>query len=146
MPEPVQRFKYSGARAAGGRDAAEGRKSFPMCETDNVVSTVQVFEKGVRNNLHLHLVEDGYWIVLGGRARFHGEGEEIIAELGKYEGLLLPTETKYWFEGIDDEALEILRVNYRVREGPRRVDTPVDSTAQSQPVGAGAIPARVATA
>src|SRR5581483_2191367 len=75
MPEPVQHFKYAGPNAEGGRDAAPGRKSFPMAQTDNVVSTVQIFEKGVHNNLHLHLVEDGYWIVLGGRARFHGEGD-----------------------------------------------------------------------
>jgi mannose-6-phosphate isomerase-like protein (cupin superfamily) len=119
MPEPVQRFKYRGPTAEGGRDTAEGRKSFPMALTDNVVSTVQIFEKGVHNNLHVHLVEDGYWLVLGGRARFHGEGDTIIAELSKFEGVLIPAGTKYWFEGIDDEPLEILRVNYRVREGPR---------------------------
>jgi mannose-6-phosphate isomerase-like protein (cupin superfamily) len=90
-----------------------------MAMTDNVVSTVQVFEKGVHNNLHTHLTEDGYWLVLGGQARFHGEGETIIAEPGRLEGVLIPAGTKYWFEGISDEPLEILRVNYRVREGPR---------------------------
>ncbi len=119
MPEPIQRFEYRGPNAEGGRDAAPGRKSFLMAMTHNVVSTVQVFEKGVHNNLHVHLTEDGYWIVLGGRARFYGEGDTIIAELGKYQGLLIPAGTKYWFEGISDEPLEILRVNYRVREGPR---------------------------
>jgi mannose-6-phosphate isomerase-like protein (cupin superfamily) len=119
MPEPIQRFKYRGPQAEGARDTAVGRKSFPMCMTDNVVSTVQIFEKGVHNNLHVHLVEDGYWLVLGGRARFHGEGDTIIAELGKFEGVLIPAGTHYWFEGIADEPLEILRVNYRVHAGPR---------------------------
>ena len=119
MPEPIQRYSYRGRDAEGARDTAAGRKSFPMCMTDNVVSTVQVFEKGVHNNLHTHLTEDGYWLVLGGRARFHGEGETIIAELSRLEGVLIPAGTKYWFEGISDEPLEILRVNYRVREGPR---------------------------
>ena len=119
MPEPIQRFSYRGLHAEGARDTAAGRKSFPMALTNNVVSTVQVFEKGVHNNLHTHLTEDGYWLVLGGRARFHGEGDTIIADLGKLEGVLLPAGTKYWFEGISDEPLEILRVNYRVREGPR---------------------------
>ena len=90
-----------------------------MAETDNVISTVQIFEKGVHNNLHMHLVEDGYWFVLGGRVRFYGEGETVIAELGQHQGVLIPAGTKYWFEGISDEPLEILRVNYRVREGPR---------------------------
>jgi mannose-6-phosphate isomerase-like protein (cupin superfamily) len=119
MPEPVQRFSYRGRQAEGARDTAAGRKSFPMVLTENVVSTVQIFEKGVHNNLHVHLVEDGYWLVLGGRARFHGEGETIIAELGKLQGVLIPAGTKYWFEGISDEPLEILRVNYRVHPGAR---------------------------
>jgi mannose-6-phosphate isomerase-like protein (cupin superfamily) len=138
MPEPIQRFKYSGPDAAGGRDSAPGRKSFPMAETDNVVSTVQIFQKGVHNNLHVHLVEDGYWIVLGGRARFHGEGDAIIAELGQYDGVLLPAGTKYWFEGISDEPLEILRVNYRVREGPRRIEQNGQIREEGAPAAAGA--------
>src|SRR5439155_6575074 len=122
MPEPIQRFQYPGPDGQGFRDSAPGRKSYPMAETDNVISTVQIFEKGVHNNLHMHLVEDGYWIVLGGRARFWGEGDTIIAELGQYEGLLLPAGTKYCFEGVDDEPLQILRVNYRVHDGPRRIE------------------------
>ncbi len=119
MPEPIQRFQYRGPNAEGGRDADTGRKSFLMAMSPNVVSTVQVFEKGVHNKLHVHLTEDGYWIVLNGRVRFYGEGDSVIAELGKYEGLLIPAGTKYWFEGISDEPLEILRVNYRVHPGPR---------------------------
>jgi mannose-6-phosphate isomerase-like protein (cupin superfamily) len=136
MPEPVQRFKYPGPDGDGFRDSAPGRKSYPMCETDNVVSTVQIFDKGVHNNLHRHLVEDGYWIVLGGRARFHGPGEEIIAELGPLEGVLIPAGTRYWFEGVDDEPLQILRVNYRVHEGSRNVDH--GERAQETGVAAGA--------
>src|SRR5258705_13619301 len=97
MPEPVQQFKYCGPAAEGGRDSAEGRKSFPMCQTDNVISTVQIFEKGVHNNLHTHLEEDGYWLVPGRRARFHGAGEPIIAELGQYEGALNPRGTRDCF-------------------------------------------------
>jgi mannose-6-phosphate isomerase-like protein (cupin superfamily) len=136
MPEPIQRFKYSGPNAEGGRDSAEGRKSFPMCETDNVVSTVQIFQKGVHNNLHLHLVEDGYWFVLGGRARFYGEGDVVIAELGPHEGLLMPAGQKYWFEGVEDEPLEILRVNYRVHPGPRRVAQGPELEREAEPAGA----------
>ena len=120
MPEPLQFFRYRGPDADGGRDTAEGRRSYPMCMTDNVVSTVQIFQKGVHNRLHVHLTEDGYWFVLGGRVRFYGEGDKVIAELGKHEGLLMPAGNHYWFEGVsDDEPLQILRVNYRVHPGPR---------------------------
>ena len=132
MVEPVQHYKYVGPWEDGARDTAPGRRSFPMCMTDNVVSTVQIFNKGVHNDLHVHLVEDGYWLVLGGRACFHGEGETIIAELGRMEGVLIPAGTKYWFEGISDEPLEILRVNYRIRPGPRiGVDNPREAAAVS---------------
>jgi hypothetical protein len=41
---------------------------------------------------------------------------------------LLPAGTKYWFEGISDEPLQILRVNYRVHEGPRRVQQQAGSS------------------
>ena len=118
MPEPIQRFKYSGPDGEGARDAP-GRKGFLLALTDNVISTVQIFPKGVHNTLHMHLTEDGYWLVLRGRARFYGEGDTIIAQPEKYEGVLIPAGTKYWFEGISDEPLEILRVNYRVHAGPR---------------------------
>jgi mannose-6-phosphate isomerase-like protein (cupin superfamily) len=118
VTEPIQRFKYGGPDGEGARDA-RGLKAFLLALTNNVISTVQIFPKGAHNNLHVHLTEDGYWLVLGGRARFYGEGDTIIAELGKYEGVLIPAGTKYWFEGISDEPLEILRVDYRVREGPR---------------------------
>jgi mannose-6-phosphate isomerase-like protein (cupin superfamily) len=118
VTEPVQRFRYTGPEGEGAREAP-GRKAFMLALTDNVISTVQIFPKGVHNTLHVHLTEDGYWLVLGGRARFYGEGDTIIAELGKYEGVLLPAGTKYWFEGISDEPLEILRVDYRVHAGSR---------------------------
>jgi mannose-6-phosphate isomerase-like protein (cupin superfamily) len=126
MPEALQFFKYNGPDADGGRDTAEGRRSYPMAKTDNVVSTVQIFQKGVGNRLHVHLTEDGYWFVLGGRVRFWGPGETVIAELGQHEGLLMPAGNHYWFEGISDEPLQILRVNYRVHDGPRHG---VDDTA-----------------
>src|SRR5690348_917238 len=100
--ETVQRFKYGGPDGEGGRDAP-GRKSFLLALTNNVISTVQIFPKGVHNNLHVHLTEDGYWLVLAGQARFYGEGDTIIAEPRKYEGVLIPAGTKYWFEGISDE-------------------------------------------
>jgi len=133
MPEPLQFFKYSGPDAAGGRDTDKGRRSFPMCQTDNVVSTVQIFRKDIHNRLHVHLTEDGYWFVLGGRVTFYGEGDRVIAELGKHEGLLMPAGNHYWFEGSSDEPLEILRVNYRVAPGPRHgVNEGEPATAQAR--------------
>ena len=114
MADQVKRFKYPGREAEGARDTAEGRKSFPMCQTENVVSTVQVMENGVHNSLHFHGMEDGYWLVLGGQATFYGEGDKVIAELGRHEGVLIPCGTKYYFKSTGEAPLEILRVNYKV--------------------------------
>ena len=136
--EPVQVFKYSGINAEGAVQLSEGRKSFHLALTNNVNSAVETLVKGAHNTLHRHLAEDGHWIVLAGRARFHGPGEEIIAELGKFEGVLLPRGTGYWYESLDDEPLEILRVNYRVREGPRRKEHAGPGAAQLEPESAAA--------
>ena len=59
MSEPIQRFNYRGPQADGARDSAPGRKSFPMCLTNNVVSTVQIFNKGVHNDLHVQGFSSG---------------------------------------------------------------------------------------
>jgi len=52
--------------------------------------------------------------VLSGRFTFYGEGDTVYGELGKYEGLLLPAGTKYWFENTSTEPAEIMRVDYHV--------------------------------
>jgi len=137
--EPVQVFKYSGINAEGAVLLSEGRKSFRLAKTENVNSAVETLVKGAHNTLHRHLAEDGHWIVLSGRARFHGPGEAIIAELGKYEGVLLPRGTGYWYESLGEEPLEILRVNYRVREGPRAKEHARQGVAQLEPEAAATI-------
>jgi mannose-6-phosphate isomerase-like protein (cupin superfamily) len=118
MAEVVQTFKYPGPQGAGGRDRAEGVRSFLMVENARVISTVQVFQKGRGAGLHADPTEDGYWLVLGGRALFYGEGEHgekaLIAELGRNEGVYVPAGIKYAFENPADEPLEFLRVDYQV--------------------------------
>ncbi|MEA2640340.1 MAG: hypothetical protein QOF51_1734 [Chloroflexota bacterium] len=113
MPDAIVRFRYPGRDAEDGRDDPR-RKHFYLCQTDRVVSEIQVMAKGAHNSLHSHATEDGVWIVLAGAAIFYGEGDIVIAELGTHEGVLLPAGTKYWFESTSDEPLEILRVDYQI--------------------------------
>ena len=49
--------------------------------------------------------------MLGGRAKFLGEDDVVLADLGKYEGVLVPHGTRYHFVCDGDEPLEILRVS-----------------------------------
>lgn len=81
-----------------------------LCRTDRMIGVIQVIRKGGENNLHSHAHLDGMWTVLEGRARFYGEGDKPIAELGRYEGILIPRGFKYWFESAGDEVLVLHQV------------------------------------
>jgi mannose-6-phosphate isomerase-like protein (cupin superfamily) len=79
-----------------------------LTRTDHLFADVQVITHGGETNLHSHSHLDGFWFVLSGRARFYGEGDRVLGELGKHEGILLPRGTPYWFESASDEPLELL--------------------------------------
>ena len=81
-----------------------------LCQTDRIVSNVQVISKGGENRLHSHPHLDGFWMVLRGKARFHGEGDKVLGELGPMEGIMVPRNFKYWFEAAGDEPLHLLQV------------------------------------
>ena len=98
-----------------------------LCRSDIMFAGVKVIREGGENNLHSHTALDGFWFVLSGRARFYGEGDKVIAELGKHEGVHIPRDFAYWFEAVGDEVLELLQVesidrrvaNHRVDHAPR---------------------------
>jgi mannose-6-phosphate isomerase-like protein (cupin superfamily) len=81
-----------------------------LCRSDIIYSTVQILDEGGENNLHAHSAQDGVWIVLKGRARFYGKGDELLAELGPLQGIHIPRGFYYWFEKAGEERLEILQV------------------------------------
>ncbi|HWL45236.1 MAG TPA: cupin domain-containing protein [Ilumatobacter sp.] len=78
--------------------------------TDISVAAVQRVSEGGENNLHSHATLDGYWFVLEGRVKFYTTHDELVADLGKYEGILIPRGYPYWFESSGDEDLELLQV------------------------------------
>ncbi len=82
----------------------------PLCKSDILLGAVQVIAKGGENNLHSHAAMDGFWFVLRGKARFYGDGDVLLGELGPFEGVFLPRGVSYWFESAGDELLELLQV------------------------------------
>jgi mannose-6-phosphate isomerase-like protein (cupin superfamily) len=120
MDKEAKLFKYQKPEFDGVK------KSLMMCNSDLMRVHVQVVKSGGENNLHTHTGEDAFWLVLGGSVRFYGEGEKVIGELKKHEGILIPRGFKYWFESASDEPLEIIRVaardqnveNKRLNEAP----------------------------
>jgi mannose-6-phosphate isomerase-like protein (cupin superfamily) len=89
----------------GGRS----KRIVVLGRTDISIGCVQVVADGGENNLHSHATLDGYWFVLAGRARFYTTGDELIADVGRHEGVLVPRGYPYWFESSGDVPLELLQ-------------------------------------
>jgi len=86
------------------------KKTWQICNSDLMKVQVQVVKSGGENNLHTHTGEDAFWYVISGAVKFYGEGDKVIGEYQKGEGILVPRGFKYWFESASNEQLEILRV------------------------------------
>jgi mannose-6-phosphate isomerase-like protein (cupin superfamily) len=87
-----------------------GKAIIQLAESDIIRGRVQIVREGGENNLHSHKGMDGFWMVLRGRVKFYGPGDELIAELSQHEGIMLPRGTEYWFESSGDEDLELLQM------------------------------------
>jgi len=88
----------------------EAKKVVPLVRSDILSAGIQVVIDGGETNLHAHSGNDGFWLVIEGRARFYGEGDALIADVGRLEGVLIPRGLPYWFESSGDVPLQILRV------------------------------------
>ena len=81
-----------------------------LCRTDLLKAAVQVVRRGGENNLHSHPHRDEIFYVLRGHVRFYTEGDEVLADLGPDDGVLIPRGFPYWFEVTGDQPLELLQV------------------------------------
>jgi mannose-6-phosphate isomerase-like protein (cupin superfamily) len=100
----VRTFAYERSPAGRPKDIV------PLVRTDLLKVAVQVVHEGGENNLHYHLHSDTTWFVLRGRVRFYGPGDELIAELGPEEGVVIPGGARYWFEKSGPDDLEIVQM------------------------------------
>lgn len=107
MPQEAREFKYQTPEFQGVK------KTMTVCSSDLMKVQVQVVKEGGENNLHTHTGDDAFWYVISGAVKFYGEGDKVIGEYKKGEGILIPRGFKYWFESSAQEPLEILRVTAR---------------------------------
>jgi mannose-6-phosphate isomerase-like protein (cupin superfamily) len=91
-------------------EEVKDKKVVRLCRSDILSAGMQIVTDGGETNLHAHGGNDGFWLVIEGRARFYGEGDALIADVGRLEGVLIPRGFPYWFESSGDVPLEILRV------------------------------------
>lgn len=101
----------------------QGRTDEEILRTDNMWLRLKVYASGGENVLHAHPVEDHMFLILQGRAIFYDK-EGQSQELGRYEGIMLPARTYYWFCATGDEPLVLFRVGCKAGEnkGVTRVD------------------------
>lgn len=101
----IQTFSYKKPA-----DAGMVKQIANLVRGDLVRLNVQVVKEGGENNLHYHTGGDNCWMVLKGGARFYGVGDKLIGEFGANEGLMIPGGSRYWFEKVGNEDLEILQI------------------------------------
>ena len=97
------------------KERKRGKLVHILCRSDLMTAAVQVIGRGGETNLHSHPTLDGFWFVLSGRARFYTTDDDVVAELGPDEGILIPRGFPYWFETASQEELEILQVEASTR-------------------------------
>ena len=117
MPQEAKEFRHQTPEFEGVK------KTWQVCNSDLMKVQVQVVKNGGENNLHTHTGEDAFWYVISGAVKFYGEGDKLVGEYKKGEGILVPRGYKYWFESASQEPLEILRVTAKEQNiDNKRVD------------------------
>lgn len=91
-------------------DARRAKTVANLCRSDLMKVAVQVVRRGGENNLHSHPHRDEIFFVLSGRVRVYSTDDELIADIGRHEGVLIPRGFPYWFESVGDDVLELLQV------------------------------------
>ena len=90
------------------RKLSRGSTEEPLAIGKHLWLKIKVYGKGGENKLHAHANQDHSFIVLDGKARFHGpRGEKKT--IGRNEGILLPAGSYYWFESVGKHPLVLLR-------------------------------------
>jgi mannose-6-phosphate isomerase-like protein (cupin superfamily) len=86
--------------------------------SDIMTVIVQTLAPGARQGLHAHEAYDGFYFMLGGRARFYRGAGEVFAEVATGQGVFVPRGTAYAFEAIGGEAqlLSIDAIDKRVAD------------------------------
>lgn len=87
----------------------QGRTNQVVAASPHVNVVLKTYASGGENELHAHTNEDHLFVVLQGRATFHGpRGESRV--VGRHEGVVLPRGVVYRFIADEEEPLVLLRV------------------------------------
>jgi len=93
---------------------SQGRSDYTLARTKALSIRIKCYARGGENAIHTHPGQDHSFIVLGGKAKFHGVDGEIT-ELTKNQGILIPEGLYHYFESCGDEPLVMLRIEAQKR-------------------------------
>jgi quercetin dioxygenase-like cupin family protein len=95
----------------------KGRRGvFYLCSSDILKAQLQILPEGGDTDLHYHPGADGFWFVIQGKIRFYGP-HGVIGEYGAGEGLIMPRNSRYWFETADtSQELHLLQVSVKTQQ------------------------------
>jgi len=103
----IQTFQYERPQSDKVKDVCW------LMKTDQVVAVVQIVKDGGENNLHYHTNADQVYFVLAGRVRFSGVGDAVLGEAGPQQGIFVPGGSRYWFEKVGSEDLQLLQLVFK---------------------------------
>lgn len=103
----LMKYDRANGKAQGNPDI---KQFFFLADGNPIKVAVQVVKDGGENNLHFHTNTDIVYFVLKGRVRFHGPDKKVYGEFGPHEGLVLPADSRYWFEKASTEDLELFQI------------------------------------
>lgn len=86
-----------------------GRTNQVLGATKMMSVVLKTYAEGGENELHAHVNEDHFFLIMQGTATFHGPRGET-REVAKNDCVLLPRGSLYWFRATGDEALVMLRI------------------------------------
>jgi mannose-6-phosphate isomerase-like protein (cupin superfamily) len=104
----------------------QGRTMDLLARTDFLAAHIKVYAEGGENTIHTHTKEDHLFVILAGEATFYLGHEERVQILGKYDGVIIPAGSYYWFVSSGDENLVLLRIGAKPQgwsDFDDRVDT-----------------------
>ena len=96
----------------------QGKQTTTLAVTDLITAQVSVGKPGGETVFHYHTGEDQIFLVLAGQARFYTDDDQVVATLGRYQGILVPRLGRYWFESASDETLVYVRVGAKAQNEP----------------------------
>jgi len=80
-----------------------------LADNDSCRARVQILKQGTtKKTLHYHPNQDQFYMVLKGRVRHYGPDDTVLGELGPFEGIFYPENSRYWIEQTGAEETWLL--------------------------------------